>query len=94
MAIPTSYTHNTPFILTSGGTYQYRIIAKNGVDFGSPSAATSITADLVPKAIAPIIAVADIYPQKVIVTWPETPVVDHGGDPIIYYQLQWDKGSG
>lgn len=95
MAVPTSYTHIPSFILTSGGTYQYRLKAQNGVGLGLPSDATSITADLVPQAAnAPIIAVEDIYPQKVIVTWTEISVSDNGGDPIIFYQLQWDKGTG
>jgi hypothetical protein len=48
MAVPTSYKHIPSFILTSGGTYQYRLKAKNGVALGLPSDATSITADLVP----------------------------------------------
>ncbi len=68
MAVPTSYEHIPSAILTSGGTYKYRLRAKNGVGMGLPSTETSITADKVPKANAPNIAVADIFPQKVIVT--------------------------
>lgn len=37
MAIPTSYTHYPPAILTSGGTYNYRLKAKNGVGYGKES---------------------------------------------------------
>ncbi len=87
MAIPTSYEHIPSAILTSGGTYKYRIKAKNGVDFGLPSTETTITADKIPEVNAPVIAVADIHPQKVIVTWTETATANNGGDPIIYYQL-------
>jgi hypothetical protein len=87
MAVPTSYEHIPSAILTSGGTYKYRIKAKNGVDFGLPSTETSITADKIPQVNAPVIAVADIFPQKVIVTWTETSVENNGGDPIISYKL-------
>lgn len=45
MSVPTSYTHIPAAILNSGGTYKYRVIAKNGVGFGSPSTETSIIAD-------------------------------------------------
>jgi hypothetical protein len=45
MSVPTSYKHIPDAILTSGGTYKYRIKAKNGVDFGLPSTETSIIAD-------------------------------------------------
>jgi len=33
MAVPLSYVHTPPAILNSGGTYVYRLTAKNGVDF-------------------------------------------------------------
>ncbi len=48
MTVPTSYTHTPSAILTSGGTYKYRLYAKNGVDYSLVSTETSITADKVP----------------------------------------------
>ncbi len=94
MSVPTSYTHIPDAILTSGGTYKYRIKAKNGVDFGLPSTETSIIADQIPQVNQPVIAVADIHPKKVIVTWTETADANNGRDPIIFYKLQWDQGNG
>jgi hypothetical protein len=35
MAVPLSYTHNTPSILNSGAAYVYRLTAKNGVGFSA-----------------------------------------------------------
>ncbi len=64
MTVPTSYEHIPSAKLTSGGTYKYRLKAKNGVDFSLPSTETSITADKIPQACnAPIIDVANIHPQ-------------------------------
>lgn len=94
MTVPTSYNHIPSAVLTSGGTYKYRLYAKNGVGYGSASTEVEITADKVPQAVnAPVVDVADIYPQKVTVTWTETAAASNGGDPIIYYQLQWDQGT-
>lgn len=63
MTVPTSFTHNPSTILTSGGTYKYRLYAKNGVGFSIASTETSIIADKIPETCnAPIIALADIKP--------------------------------
>jgi hypothetical protein len=62
MTVPTSYEHIPTFVLASGGTYKYRLKAKNGVGFSLPSTETSITADKVPKSNAPVIDIANIHP--------------------------------
>jgi hypothetical protein len=50
MTVPTSYEHIPAAILTSGGTYKYRLYAKNGVGYSLASTETIITADKVPQA--------------------------------------------
>ena len=40
----TTYEHIPPSILTSGGSYKYRLYSKNGVGYSNPSV-ISITAD-------------------------------------------------
>ena len=68
------------------------MVAKNNIGLGTGYSATlNVAGDSVPTlAIAPTIAVSDIYPQKVIIYWAETPVASNGGDTIIYYLLEWD----
>jgi hypothetical protein len=41
----------------------------------------------------PVIAVADITPLSMRITWsPISFMTDGGRDPIIYYGLEWDQG--
>lgn len=63
MTVPTSYNHIPAAVLTSGGTYKYRLMAKNGVGFSLPSTEVIITADKVPQACnAPVIDPANVDP--------------------------------
>jgi hypothetical protein len=63
MAVPSSFEHIPSGILVSGGTYKYRLFAKNGVGFSLPSTEVAITADKVPQACnSPIIDSANINP--------------------------------
>ena len=92
----TSFTHTlTTGIVFKSGSYQnYQICAQNGVGLGACSSPLQITADSIPQVIDPVIPVANIYPQKVVVTWTETDVADNGGDTITDYLLQWNQGTG
>jgi len=70
MVVPKQYIHNPGYILTSGAAYNYRIRAKNGVAYSLLYCTLTINADSVPLACtSPIITEADIFPQKVIITW-------------------------
>ena len=91
MNIPYSYIHYPTNMFPTGSTQTYRLTAKNGVGYGVVSTPTPMTADEVPIACNdPIIADADIYPQKVTVTWTAINDVENGRDPIIFYRLDWD----
>jgi hypothetical protein len=53
-----------------------------------------MNADLVPQACTdPIITLNDINPTKITVNWLDIPEASNGGDPVIFYELQWDTGS-
>lgn len=95
MTVPTTYDHIPAAVLTSGGTYKYRLLAKNGVGYSAPSTETTITADKVPQACnAPVIDVPnDVDPKKVVITWSYISTANNGGDPVIFYQLEWDSGT-
>jgi hypothetical protein len=45
MGIEKTLTHTPSSIFTSGATIYYRVTAKNGVGYGTPSAATSVLCD-------------------------------------------------
>ncbi len=85
-AIATAYTHTlaSGTVFTSGSTQNYKVCAQNGVGIGA-CGSIAITADSVPQVNPPVIDVANIYPQKVTVTWTATPDANNGGDTIIFY---------
>ena len=53
-----------------------------------------MNADLVPQACTdPIITLDDIMPSQIIVNWLDIPEAKNGGDPVIFYELEWDSGT-
>jgi hypothetical protein len=43
----------------------------------------------------PTVAVSDINPKSIKITWSSITSDAHtGGDPAIFYDLQWDEASG
>lgn len=81
-------------LLPNGQTYNFRLRAKNGVGWGVYSTVTPVLLDQTPTRMnPPVIAVADITPLRMTVTWtPIAYMTDGGRDPIIYYGLEWDQG--
>ena len=91
------FTHKSldkPF--ENGGIIRYRLYAKNGVGFGLYSDVLTIKADSVPlfMNIPEVNYLAnDINPNWIRVTW--KPLISTewdktGGDPAVYYGLEWD----
>lgn len=91
----TTYEHIPPSILTSGGTYKYRLYSKNGVGYSLSSTEVTIQADKVPQACnAPVVNEADdVDEQRIHITWTEIATANDGGDPVIFYLLEWDSGT-
>jgi len=81
-------------LLPNGMTYNFRLRAKNGVGWGVYSTVTAVKLDQTPtKMNPPVIAVADITPLSMKITWTAIAYMTDGGrDPIIYYGLEWDQG--
>ena len=64
----------------------------NKVGFGAYSAETVVVADSVPHFMntPKIVSLNDINPKSIRLTWDGiTTDAETGGDPAIYYELQW-----
>ena len=90
------YRHvvNTPF--ASGSLQKYRVRGMNGVGLGLFSEALDVNADKVPQYMNKPQVNFDgnhINPTWIYLTWQpliDTEIGNTGGDPAIYYELQWD----
>jgi hypothetical protein len=76
--------------------YYYRVCPKNGLGFGVCSDTFTFLSDTTPKFMfSPAISSADINPSSIKITWSAiTSDLDTGRDPAVFYDLQWDEGSG
>jgi hypothetical protein len=53
-----------------------------------------MNADRVPQACTnPIITLDDIKPSQITINWLDIAEADNGGDPVVFYELEWDSGS-
>lgn len=96
--VGTSYVASSfegiPF--ASGSVQRFRTFAINGVGEGLRSTVTEVVADLVPQYMNPPFVEFEqdfITPNWILLEW--NGILDSiltGGDPVIYYELQWDQG--
>jgi hypothetical protein len=95
-AINTNFNHTLSQPFPNGSMQKYRLRARNGVGFGLFSEILDVEADKVPQFmnIPKVKYLANhINPTWIFVTW--EPLIDTewsktGGDPGIYYELQWN----
>jgi hypothetical protein len=95
-AINTNFNHTLSQPFPSGSMQKYRLRARNGVGIGLFSEILDVEADKVPQFmnIPKVDYLANhINPTWIFVTW--EPLIDTewnktGGDPGIYYELQWN----
>jgi len=80
----------TPYPLTNGSLYDFRVSAVNAVGVGSHSSIIEVTPSTIP--MAPVITSSTTCDnQQSLVTW--APPLDDGGSPITSYNLQYSSTS-
>jgi len=84
----------------NGGTINYRLRAKNGIDNGEYSTILSVLCDSTPLFMGkPIVDYLGnhINPNWIYITWDaiaDTDVDKNGRDAISWYGIEWDQGTG
>jgi hypothetical protein len=81
-------------IFPSGSEQYFRLRAENGVGFGAFSTEFTIVADSVPT-FAYMPTNTSVSPTTMTFVWQEITSLTHtGGDPVVYYEMEYDSGDG
>jgi hypothetical protein len=98
--VKTAYNHTkTTGTFPNGKTINYRVRAKNKVDYGAYSTILSVLCDSTPLFMGPPIVDYlgnNINPNWIYITWAsiaDTDVEKNGRDAISWYGIEWDQGT-
>jgi len=87
-----SFTVVNASIFPNGGTYYFKLRAKNNVGYGPYSVITPVLCDGTPPTMnAPTVLTSNINPSWIWVSWASiTDCTLSGRDCPTYYGLEWD----